>query len=55
MFSSFLVPLAVAASALAVAPADQIAALKSAATQNDRIKVLADDKDVSNTTPPEVI
>ena len=47
MFSSLLVPLAAAACALAAASADQIAALKSAATQNDRINILANDKDVS--------
>ena len=47
MFSSLLVPLAAAACALAAASADQIAALKSAATQNDRINILDNDKDVS--------
>ena len=48
MFSSLLVALAATACAVAASsPAEMIAALKSAPTQNDRIKILDQDKDVS--------
>lgn len=51
MFSSLFVTLTVAACAFAAStPAQQVAALKSAASNIDRLKILDQDTDVSEAT-----